>query len=147
MQTLLNAIMSGPGVTNRPMINASKTANTITVRGSAALVAIAEQVIENNDKPRAEIVIDVEILEVNRQRAKQYGLQPLAVRDRRRLLAGGRALDDHERRQQAGPGRHHDHDGAVQPEHDHARESTPPTSTSPCRASSSASWSPTRRRS
>ena len=34
MQTLLNAIMSGPGVTNRPMINASKTANTITVRGS-----------------------------------------------------------------------------------------------------------------
>jgi len=66
--------MSGPGVTNRPMIQPSKTANTITVRGSAALVAIAEQVIENNDKPRAEIVIDVEILEVNRQRAKQYGL-------------------------------------------------------------------------
>ncbi len=75
MQGLLNAIMSGPGVTNRPSISPSKAANTITVRGSAALVAIAEQVIENNDKPRAEIVIDVEILEVNRQRAKQYGLQ------------------------------------------------------------------------
>jgi general secretion pathway protein D len=74
LQTLLNAIMSGPGVTNRPMINASKTANTITVRGSAAMVGIAERVIEANDKPRAEIVIDVEILEVNRARAKQYGL-------------------------------------------------------------------------
>jgi general secretion pathway protein D len=71
---LLNGVMSGPGVTTRPLIQASKTANTITVRGSAALVAIAERVIENNDKPRAEIVVDVEILEVNRARAKQFGL-------------------------------------------------------------------------
>ena len=35
---------------------------------------IIEKIIPQNDKPRAEIVIDVEILEVNRQRAKQYGL-------------------------------------------------------------------------
>ena len=27
-----------------------------------------------NDKPRAEVVVDVQILEVNRERAKQYGL-------------------------------------------------------------------------
>lgn len=72
--TLLNAIMTGPGVTSRPMISPSKVSNTITVRGTAAMVAIAERVIEANDKPRAEVVIDVEILEVNRQRAKQYGL-------------------------------------------------------------------------
>jgi hypothetical protein len=38
------------------------------------MVAIAERVIENNDKPRAEVVIDIEILEVNRTRVKQYGL-------------------------------------------------------------------------
>ena len=35
---------------------------------------IIEKVIAQNDKPRAEIVIDVEILEVDRQRAKTYGL-------------------------------------------------------------------------
>ncbi len=35
---------------------------------------IIEKMIAQNDKPRAEIVIDVEILEVNRSRAKQYGL-------------------------------------------------------------------------
>ena len=35
---------------------------------------IIERIIAQNDKPRAEIVFDVEILEVNRTRAKQYGL-------------------------------------------------------------------------
>ena len=56
------------------MIQPNKGANSITIRGSASLVAIAERIIENNDKPRAEVVIDVEILEVNRTRVKQYGL-------------------------------------------------------------------------
>ena len=52
----------------------NKDANTITIRGSASMVAIAGRIIENNDKPRAEVVIDVEILEVNRTRIKTYGL-------------------------------------------------------------------------
>ena len=30
--------------------------------------------LESNDKPRAEVIIDVQILEVSRERAKQYGL-------------------------------------------------------------------------
>jgi general secretion pathway protein D len=71
---MLTSVMSGAGITNRPLISQSKTANTITVRGSAPLVAIVEQIIENNDKPRAEIVVDIEVLEVNRARAKQFGL-------------------------------------------------------------------------
>ncbi|RPJ71990.1 MAG: hypothetical protein EHM24_10600, partial [Acidobacteria bacterium] len=75
LQQLLNTVLTGQGMTgSRPLISASKTANTITMRGSAAMVAIAERVIEANDKPRAEVVVDVEILEVNRTRAKQYGL-------------------------------------------------------------------------
>jgi len=37
-------------------------------------VGILERIIAQNDKPRAEIVVDVEILEVNRNRAKTYGL-------------------------------------------------------------------------
>jgi hypothetical protein len=38
------------------------------------VVAIAERVIEANDKPRAEVMVDVQILEVSRERAKAYGL-------------------------------------------------------------------------
>jgi general secretion pathway protein D len=60
--------------TSRPLMQINPTANSITIRGSASMVAIAERVIENNDKPRAEVVIDIEILEVNRTRVKQYGL-------------------------------------------------------------------------
>ena len=75
LSRLLNTILRGPAWRcSRPLISANKTANTITMRGSAAMVAIIERVIEANDKPRAEVVIDVEILEVNRTRAKQYGL-------------------------------------------------------------------------
>ena len=57
-----------------PVIVPNRAANTITIRATTAMAAIIEQVIRANDKPRAEVVIDVEILEVNRQRAKQYGL-------------------------------------------------------------------------
>ncbi len=76
MVQILNGILisqqASPGT--RPQISQNKNANSITVRGSASVVAIAERIIENNDKPRAEVVIDVEILEVNRTRVKQYGL-------------------------------------------------------------------------
>jgi general secretion pathway protein D len=71
---LVGQAVGGSTSTIRPVIWPNKTANTITVRGSSAIVGIIEQIIEANDKPRAEIVVDVEILEVNRTRAKQYGL-------------------------------------------------------------------------
>ncbi len=35
---------------------------------------IIEQVIRINDKPRAEVIVDVQILEVSRERAKRFGL-------------------------------------------------------------------------
>jgi len=37
-------------------------------------VSIFERIIQQNDKPRAEIVVDIEIMEVNRARVKSYGL-------------------------------------------------------------------------
>src|SRR5262245_46088404 len=58
----------------QPMIAPNKTANTITIRATTAVAAIIEKMIEANDKPRAEIVIDVQILEVNRGRAKTFGV-------------------------------------------------------------------------
>src|SRR5581483_10464139 len=58
----------------QPGIVANKTANTITVRATAPVVQIIEKIIQQNDKPRAEIVLDIEILEVDRSRTKDYGL-------------------------------------------------------------------------
>ncbi len=58
----------------QPAVAANKLSNTITARASLPVLDIIERIIEANDKPRAEIVVDVEILEINRNRAKQYGL-------------------------------------------------------------------------
>jgi general secretion pathway protein D len=71
---LLTGIVRVAGVAIQPTIVANKTTNTITVRATASVVQVVERMIAANDKPRAEIVIDVQILEVNRERAKQYGL-------------------------------------------------------------------------
>ena len=71
---LLNAVMRVPGVPMVPAFYANKTQNSITVRGSAPLVAIMERLVEANDRPPGEIILDVQILEVNRGRAKQFGL-------------------------------------------------------------------------
>jgi type II secretory pathway component GspD/PulD (secretin) len=57
-----------------PVISANKTASVINVRATAAMMAIIERMIDSNDKPRAEVIVDVQILEVNRSRAKKYGI-------------------------------------------------------------------------
>ena len=71
---LLTAVLRTPEMSVAPQFVANATANSLTVRASTSVLGIVEQVIAANDKPRAEIIIDVEILEVNRERAKQYGL-------------------------------------------------------------------------
>ena len=71
---LLNAVMRVPGVAMVPAFFANKTQNSITVRASAAMVLIMERLIQANDRPPAEIILDVQILEVSRTRAKQFGL-------------------------------------------------------------------------
>ena len=71
---LLNGIIRLPGNQAPPQVVANKTANTVTVRGTANMVSIVERIIEQNDKPRAEVVVDVQILEVNRNRTKEFGL-------------------------------------------------------------------------
>jgi general secretion pathway protein D len=71
---LLSVIIRLPGIAVQPAIAVNKTTNTLTVRATAAVVQILEKIIEQNDKPRAEIVVDVEILEVDRNRVKNYGI-------------------------------------------------------------------------
>ena len=71
---ILNGVIRIPALAVAPQIVANKTNNTITVRATANIVAIIERVIDQNDIPKAEIVIDLQILEVNRSRAKQFGI-------------------------------------------------------------------------
>ncbi len=71
---ILNGVIRIPALAVAPQIVANKTNNTITVRASANIVQIIQRVVEQNDNPKAEVVVDVQILEVNRGRAKQFGI-------------------------------------------------------------------------
>ncbi len=71
---LINTVIRVPAMAIQPMIAANKTSNTITVRASTSVAGIIERMVEANDKPRAEVVVDVSILEVSRERAKTLGL-------------------------------------------------------------------------
>jgi len=74
MNQLLTGIIRLPGIPVQPVFVANKTSNTLTARASSAVMNIITSMIEANDKPRAEIMIDVQILEIARERAKQFGL-------------------------------------------------------------------------
>jgi general secretion pathway protein D len=71
---LVNSIMRIPQMPLPPMVMPNKAANTITVRATAPVVDVIDRIIRANDKPRAEVVLDVEILEVDRERIKRYGI-------------------------------------------------------------------------
>ena len=74
LSQLVGAVIRMPQMAVQPTVVPNATANTITVRASAPVMGIIERMIAANDKPRAELVIDVQILEVNRERVKRFGL-------------------------------------------------------------------------
>jgi general secretion pathway protein D len=49
--------------------------NALTINDTPDKVAAAERIIEVVDKQRAEVLVDVEILEVNRTRLRDYGIE------------------------------------------------------------------------
>ncbi len=49
--------------------------NSITVIATLDEMALADRFLRSNDKPKGEILVEVEIMEVNRTKAKEYGLQ------------------------------------------------------------------------
>ena len=71
-QLLTQLIAQVPGV--RPQVVLNKNTNALTVRATMSVLEIFEKLIKANDKPKAEVLIDVEILEVDSQRVKQLGL-------------------------------------------------------------------------
>ncbi len=55
-------------------VGPNKGLGAITVLGTVDQVALAEHIIEANDKARGEVVVEVQILEVNRRTTRDWGL-------------------------------------------------------------------------
>jgi general secretion pathway protein D len=56
-------------------VTKNDSTNALTVIATLDEVALADRFIRQNDKPKGEILVEVEILEINRTKAKDYGLQ------------------------------------------------------------------------
>lgn len=56
-------------------VSKNDATNAITVIATPDEMALADRWVRSNDKPKGEILVEVEILEINRTRAKEYGLQ------------------------------------------------------------------------
>jgi general secretion pathway protein D len=67
-------------------ISVNKAENSITLRDTADKVAIAERIVEQNDKQLAEVVVDVELLQLNTSKTQDLGLL-LSAYESRGLLS------------------------------------------------------------
>jgi len=58
-----------------PQFMVDKNLNSITIRDVPEVLELAGKLIKLWDKPRGEVVIDLEIMEVSRQKLKKFGLE------------------------------------------------------------------------
>ncbi len=128
LSQLVNTVIRIPQMPVAPTVMPNKAANTITVRATAPVVDVIERIIKANDKPRAEVLLDIEILEVDRARVKRYGLN-LSAYALNFVFSPEVAPADGV----ATPGTPAGLAAAVQPEHDQQRRQHDRTSISACR--------------
>lgn len=62
------------GVLTIKKIVINEQLNTVTIRDSEEVIRLVERMIRNNDKKPAEVILEVEILEINRTKAENLGL-------------------------------------------------------------------------
>ena len=67
VQTLLRTLLDARKIAQSNQLNA------ITIRDTPEIVQVAEKIIEANDKAKAELVVDVELLEINRSTLQTLG--------------------------------------------------------------------------
>ncbi len=70
-------------------ISVNKAENSITLRDTADKVAIAERIVEQNDKQLAEVVVDVELLQLNTTKTQDLGVLLSAYESKGLLVAPG----------------------------------------------------------
>ena len=68
VNTVLRQLLDARKVAENPELN------SLTIKDSPDVVAVAEKIIEANDKAKAELVIDVELLELNRTKLQELGM-------------------------------------------------------------------------
>src|SRR5205085_249073 len=66
------------GVLEITRLQAIGSQNAIVVRGTPAQVALAEKLINDFDKPPSEVVIDIAVMQVNRDKLRDLGLNPVS---------------------------------------------------------------------
>ncbi|PWT89725.1 MAG: hypothetical protein C5B54_08470 [Acidobacteria bacterium] len=65
---MVRSVMQIQRIATNPQLNA------ITVRDTPDKIAIVQKIIEANDKSRSEVLLDIEILEIDRDQAMKYGV-------------------------------------------------------------------------
>lgn len=68
VQTMLRSLVDAKKIATNEQLNA------IILRDTADKVKVAEKIIEANDKAKAEVVVDVELLQINTTRMRNLGL-------------------------------------------------------------------------
>ncbi len=71
-QPLMQMVRSQTGI---PQISHNKSNNSITIRTTPARLKLAEQVIRLWDKPKGEVLVELELMEVSRQKLRDLGLE------------------------------------------------------------------------
>lgn len=61
--------------TRNPILIVDKNLNSVTIRDAPEILELAEKVIKLWDKPKGEIMVDLEIMEVSRGRLQQFGVE------------------------------------------------------------------------
>jgi type II secretory pathway component GspD/PulD (secretin) len=76
ISAFVNNILRIPGAqqSQAPTVYPNKTNNSITARASASMMPLVQRLVEMQDTPRAEILVDVQIMEVSKSRTKDFGL-------------------------------------------------------------------------
>ena len=75
---LINGLMGAGGATGpavRPVIQQNKNANALVVWATLPVLELISRIVEAADKPLAEVLVDVQILEVSRTRLRELGIE------------------------------------------------------------------------
>ena len=83
MMTVLRSLVDARKIATNDQLNA------IILRDTADRVKVAEKIIETNDKAKAEVVIDVELLQVNSGRIRDLGVSLSSYAVGQQLSLGG----------------------------------------------------------
>ncbi|MFZ0735026.1 MAG: cohesin domain-containing protein [Candidatus Sulfotelmatobacter sp.] len=73
LQDVVNAIRA---VLDVQRVQQLLSQNALVVRGTPDQIALAEKLVDDLDKPRPEVIVDIAVMQVSRDRAKTLGFNP-----------------------------------------------------------------------